>query len=188
HSQLQFGALIGIQELLGNVAGTRDTYRAVSHCTVIRFSSALFKAFLENNGLLSHMGSVMDKVEFLRKTRLFAEQTTFQLIHIAQQMEMLTVPAGGRIVIGAGQQLWLVVRGGVQLTNGGEGAVVLVEPTDFFGEESYLTDEPSGWQSTATCATELYRLEQATINKIPIVLWRMLEEHDKRVKQLRMVS
>ncbi|MEO5349550.1 MAG: response regulator [Magnetococcus sp. YQC-3] len=185
HSHLPFGSLIGVQEMLSQESENKATYRAVSHCSVIRFPIPLFKAFLENNGLLSHLGAVMDKVHFLRKTRLFGEQTTFRLVEIAQHMQLLTVKKGRKISLEQKRQLWLVVRGEVQLSDAGGCRIDRVKPTDFFGEESFLTDKKSRWLPLATCDIDLYRLDRAEIVEIPIVHWKMLEAYDDRAKQCR---
>ncbi|MBF0462418.1 MAG: response regulator [Magnetococcales bacterium] len=183
HSHLPFGSLIGVQGVLTNSDETKSTYRAVSHCSVIRYPVSLFRAFLENNGLLDHLGAVMDKVRFLRKTRLFGEQTTFRLVQIAQQLQLITVPAGGRILLEPKQQLWLVVSGVVQLTDTGGELIDTVKPAGFFGEDSYLNTGQSRWFPVATVATTLYRLDHAQIIEIPIVHWKMLEVHDVRLKR-----
>ncbi|MEO5339634.1 MAG: response regulator [Magnetococcus sp. MYC-9] len=183
HSHLPFGSLLGVHSLLGLATDSKATYRAVSHCTVIRLPTFLFKAFLENNGMLDHLGAVMDKLQFLRKTAILGEQTTFRQVHIARQMEWVTVHAGEEIPLAQQHRLWLVVDGQVLLTDAKGCRVDTVGPTGFFGEDSYLTREPSPWTAVARVTTSLYRLDQADILKIPIVHWKMLEIHDHRVKR-----
>lgn len=183
YSHLPFGSLIGVQELLGDISDNRSTCRAASHCSVIRFPSTLFKAFLENNGLLHHLAAVMDKIQFLRKTQLFGEQTTFRLVHIARQMHRITVTAGEQIRLEHKRQLWLVVKGTVQLTDAEGCQIDTVRPLDYFGEDSFLTTEKSRWIPTAASNADLYRVDRPEIIDIPVVHWKMLETHDKRVKQ-----
>ncbi|MBF0185712.1 MAG: response regulator [Magnetococcales bacterium] len=184
HSHLPFGSLMGAQELLSDSPPSKATYRAVSHCSVIRFPSALFKAFLENNGLFDHLDAVMDKVDFLRKTRLFGEQTTFRLVQLAQQLDLVTLQAGERLPDSQGEQLWLVVSGEMELSDRRGKRIDTVKPTGFFGEESYvLPQRSSRWRAKAACASDLYRLNRPEIIQIPVVHWKMLEEHDNRLKQ-----
>ncbi|MBF0399813.1 MAG: response regulator [Magnetococcales bacterium] len=189
HSHLPFGSLIGVQELLGGEESeSKSTCRAASHCSVIRFPAALFEAFLEQNGLLNHLGAVLDKTQFLRKTRLFGEQTTFRLVHIAQQMDRIIVPAGKKIALKRKQQLWLVIKGEVQLTDPNGCYIDTVRPLGFFGEDSYLTPGKNHWIPRAVSATELYRVDRQEIIEIPIVHWKMLETHDNRSKQCRICA
>ncbi|MEO5349890.1 MAG: cyclic nucleotide-binding domain-containing protein [Magnetococcus sp. YQC-3] len=181
-SHLPFGSLIGLRRLLQKAEDSEATYRAVSHCAVIRFPLPLFKAFLENNGLLNHLQVVMDKVYFLRKTRLFGGQTTFQLANIAQQITGVTVQTGERIVSEEKRQIWLVVEGEIQLIDESNRLRDVVKPADFFGEDSFLTDTGSRWTPVAAETTRLYRLSHAEITTIPIVHWRMLEKHEDRLQ------
>ncbi|WP_193771170.1 response regulator [Candidatus Magnetaquicoccus inordinatus] len=184
HSHMPFGSLMGAQELLSDAPQSKATYRAVSHCSVIRFPAALFKAFLENNGLLEHLHAVMDKVDFLRRTRLFGEQTTFRLVQLAQQLDRVALQAGEALPESEGEQLWLLVSGQVELSDHRGVVVDTVKPTGFFGEESYLNvQRRSRWQVKAICGSDLFRLNRPDIIQIPVVHWKMLEEHDNRCKQ-----
>ncbi|MBF0097745.1 MAG: response regulator [Magnetococcales bacterium] len=184
HSHMPFGSLMGAQELLSDAVPSKAIYRAVSHCSVIRFPAGLFKAFLEHNGLLDHLNAVMDKVDFLRRTLLFGEQTTFRLVQLAQQLDRVELAAGDSLPMASGEQLWLVVQGEVALSGVGGRAIDTVKSTGFFGEESYLTPERCNrWLATALCDSVLYCLNRPEIIQIPVVHWKMLEEHDNRSKR-----
>jgi hemerythrin len=184
HSHMPFGSLMGAQELLSDAVPSKAIYRAVSHCAVIRFPAALFKAFLEHNGLLDHLNAVMDKVDFLRRTLLFGEQTTFRLVQLAQQLDWVQLQAGECLPEAEGEQLWLVVNGQVTLSVPGGAVIDTVKSTGFFGEESYLTPgRRNRWLATASCSSDLYRLNRPEIIQIPVVHWKMLEEHDNRCKK-----
>ena len=185
HSRLPFGSLIGTHQLTPGVTERNATYRAISHCSIIRFPLSLFKAFLGNNALFEHMRTVVDKAEFLRKTWLFGEQTTFfRLVHIAQEMNPVDVQAGFEISSEQMQALWLVVDGEVQLL-GREGHLIeTIGTTGFFGKDVFLTGKIGTWRCVATTASQLYRLDQEEVTEIPIVHWKMLEVHEKRLSRL----
>ena len=185
NNRLPFGSLIGTYQLTGSAAETHATYRAISHCSTIRFPVILFKAFLGNNLLFDHMRAVVDKADFLRKTWLFGEQTTFfRLAHIAQKMELLTVQKDVEITPEQMHELWLVQDGEVQLLSKNGQVIETIGTTGFFGKDAYLTGRPGAWRCVATAVTNLYRLNEEDITEIPIVHWKMLEVHEKRLRRL----
>ena len=189
HNRLPFGSLIGIHQLIGDLIQSNATYRAISHCSVIRFPVALFKAFLGNNALFDHMRDVVDKAEFLRRTWLFGEQTTFfRLAHVAQKMELIDVEAGREITREQMQELWLVVKGEVQLQRKNGHVIETIGETGFFGKDAFLTGRTSTWKCVTTLACQLYRLDHEDITEIPIVHWKMLEVHEKRVRRLESMA
>lgn len=185
NNRLPFGSLIGTYQLVSGAAKTNATYRAISHCSVIRFPVALFKAFLGNNLLFDHMRAIVDKADFLRKTWLFGEQTTFfRLAQIAQQMALVTVQADVEMTPEQMQELWLVLSGQVQLRSRRGRLIETIETMGFFGKDAYLTGRRGGWRCVATETTQLYRLSEKDITEIPIVHWKMLEVHEKRLRRL----
>ena len=184
-NRLPFGSLIGTYHLIHGASETNATYRAISHCSVIHFPVPLFKAFLGKNQLFEHMRVVVDKADFLRKTWLYGEQTTFfRLAQIAQHMELQCVETGTEMSTEQMNELWLVQEGEVRLLSPKDGVVESIGIGNFFGKEAYLTGKPGGWKCVAAVASKLYRLSQEDVAEIPIVHWKMLEVHEKRLRRL----
>lgn len=185
HNHLPFGSLVGTYQLTRGAADADATYRAVSHCSVIHFPISLFRVFLGNNRLFEHMRTVEDKADFLRRTWLFGEQTTFfRLAHIAQRMDEVVLAPGEVMRTEWMQSLWLVVEGEMQLLGNAGCVVETIGVTGFFGKDRFLTGRVGMWQCVAIGTTRLYRLSQEEVTEIPIVHWKMLEVHGKRLRRL----
>ena len=182
-NHLSFGSLIGVNVFFGRRAVLEGTYRAFSHCSVIRFSSPLFRAFLENNNLLTHIEATLDKIWFLRKTRLFGEQTTFgSLGTTARAMTQVSVSAGEEITVASEPELFLVLEGLVNVCNKMGTTLEVIKMGGFFGEHSYFSRSDVPWKFKAEHTVKLYRLKSENLLEIPIIHWKMLETFEKRNK------
>ena len=185
-NHLSFGSLIGMDVFFGKQTALVGTYRAFSHCSVIRFSPALFRAFLENNGILETMGVLLDKVQFLLKTWLFGEQTTFaSLVAIARSMEHVSFPVSSDCVIDTAEPgVWLVMEGEVAICDAAGRTLEVVMAGGVFGEHTCFSRTPCPWTFRAHQAAHLHRLHFKDLLKIPIVHWKALEIFEKRNRSL----
>ncbi|MBF0461159.1 MAG: MBL fold metallo-hydrolase [Magnetococcales bacterium] len=181
-NHLSFGSLIGVNLFFGKQNVFEGTYRAFSHCSIMRFSNTLFRAFLESNGILTYMEVILDKIDFLRKTWLFGEQASFaSLGGIAREMELCSVAAGVDLEIPAQPDLWLVVQGKVQIYDAQDHKLGEVKAGGFFGESLFFQVDPP-WRFRVEQDSELYRVHEKDLLEIPIVHWKMLEIFAKRRK------
>ena len=180
-NHLSFGSLIGINIFFGRRTVLEGTYRAFSHCSVIRFPAPLFRAFLKNNNILTQIETILDKMWFLRKTRLFGEQTMFSSLGTtARDMEQINIPAGEEIPATSKPGLWLVLEGTVTMYDATNTVLEVINSGGFFGEHNYFSDTDYSWTFTAECAVNLYKLHFENILEIPIVHWKMLETFERR--------
>lgn len=182
HHHLSFGSIIGVNQLFEeNKNVPRGTYRAVSHCSVICFSVPFLKSFLINNDLFGYMKDTVNLVNFLMRTWLFGEQTTFFLLNcVARDMQSWIVPNDGEIERGTEAILWLVGEGCAYLIDDQGKVLEELGFGGFFGEETFLSERPTRWRYKAKTGTELYRLPMDHLLEIPIVHWKMLEVYKKR--------
>ncbi|MEO5353281.1 MAG: cyclic nucleotide-binding domain-containing protein [Magnetococcus sp. XQGC-1] len=179
-NHLSFGSLIGVNLFFGKQNVFEGTYRALSHCSIMRFSNTLFRAFLENNGILTHMEVILDKIDFLRKTWLFGEQTSFaSLGSIAREMEVCRLPADMELEIPRQPTLWLVAKGEVQIGDAQGNLLDLVKAGGFFGESLFFQADLA-WSFRAVQPVTLYCVRVDDVLEIPIVHWKMLEIFAKR--------
>ncbi|MBF0461363.1 MAG: cyclic nucleotide-binding domain-containing protein [Magnetococcales bacterium] len=182
-NHLSLGSLIGEGTLFKKQETLKGTYRAVSHCSIIRFSAELFRTFLAHNHLLTHMEVLLDKIGFLRKTWLFGEQTNFiSLWTLSRAIEPLSILTGEEIAVRSGPRLWLVVEGKVRVCDATGTLLEMIEVGGFFGEHTYFSLADFPWQFQAEGAVELYSLQLRDLLEIPIVHWKMLEVFERRKK------
>ncbi|WP_130471800.1 MBL fold metallo-hydrolase [Candidatus Magnetaquicoccus inordinatus] len=179
-NHLSFGSLIGVNLFFGKQKVFEGTYRALSHCSIMRFSYTLFRAFLENNGILHKVEVILDKVDFLRKTWLFGEQTSFvSLGGIAREMTPEHYEAEEELPLPEHPVLWLVAQGAVQICNPQGRVLEVVRGGGFFGESLFFEPNPA-WHFRTEQATSLFRVHKKDLLDIPIVHWKMLEIFVKR--------
>ncbi len=188
-NHLSFGSFIGEGALFNKREPLKGTYRAASHCSIIRFSTELLQTFLTSNRLLIHMEGVLDKIWFLRKTWLFGEQTTFlSLTTLSQAMRPQSIPAGVEMVIQSEPpsepRLLLVVKGRVRMCDGSGKTLETIKVGEFFGEHTYFPGSTFSGQFRAVGAVELYVLHLHDLLEIPIVHWKMLEIFERRQRRI----
>ena len=161
------------------------TYRTVSHCSVLRFSTSHMRRFLEEMGLLTHMQATMTKIWFLRRTWLFGEHTTFlSLGRVAQAMKQVTIPDGGALPKPSGSSLCLLVTGEVTFVDEKGVPLEVIREGGFWGEHTYLASADTHWTFESKGEVVLYQLHLDDLLEIPIIHWKMLEVFEKRRKQV----
>ncbi len=184
-NHLSFGSFIGGTSLFGDLHDDAWTYRTVSHCRVIQFSTKLMQEFLTAHNLLDSMREIMNRIWFLRQTWLFGEKTTFlSLERIAITMKTTTFEAGESVVISKTPTLWLVKSGEVNLIDKDGNILETIGLGGFFGEQTYLSDFRSDWRFTASVDTELYETQFDKLLEFPIIHWKILEVNAKRWRQV----
>ena len=184
-NHLAFGSFIGIDIFFGKQSELEGTYRALSHCSVIRFSPALLHAFLENNGLYTHVESLLDRMRFLLKSWLFGEQTTFSILGtLAQSMERCSFPAGATLVVEPVPSLYLIIEGEIILRNAQGSTLDVIKAGGFIGEHTYLNSSACGWTFHTIKGVELYQLHGPNLLNIPIIHWKILEIYERRCKSV----
>ncbi|HKC23461.1 MAG TPA: cyclic nucleotide-binding domain-containing protein [Thermoanaerobaculia bacterium] len=109
----------------------------------------------------------VQKLLLLRKVDLFADMTTRELGRVAGATKEVVHSAGSTIFSegDAGDALYLVVSGDVEVVRGGERLRVL-KSADYFGELAVLTGEPRGATVRALTDCLLLRLERADFHDV----------------------
>ncbi len=183
---LGFGAFMGLQPIFMNVVNNTGNYRAVSHSSILRIPVYLFKTFLENSKLFVKLEKVLEKVQFLRHTWLFGEQTSFVfLTKISQIMETITFSHGTLIhEILNDPTLWLVAKGQIALISDTGEPYEMIQAGGFFGEHSYLHTSHSPWRFQAVGTCELLRINWIGLLEAPIIHYKMLEIAQKRARYI----
>lgn len=185
-NHLSFGSLIGASLFFGKQEALVGSYRACSHCSVIRFSAPMFRAFLENNNIFNSMVLILDKVTFLNRSALFGEQTSFSVLgKLAHAMVQVTVSAQQEVPFSDEPTVWLVKTGEVSFFSPSGVLLERLSAGRFFGEHTHFSRSSEvPWTFRADQEVELYALRGVALLEMPIVHWKMLEEHEKRKQRL----
>ena len=186
HNNLSFGSFLGDRCLFNSTAEDEGTYRAISHCSVLRISNSMMRTFLENNHLFHEMKELTTKVWSLRKTWLFGGQTSFlSLGNIVKELNQVIYPADQAVDIDAGEAIWLVDEGCLVWSDARGRTIQRITAGDFIGEHSYmLKSGESNFRYRAIDETRIFRIGLKRLLDIPVVYWKILETISKRQTML----
>ena len=180
NNRLSFGSLIGFSELFGTDADLGGTYRALSHCSVLRLPAAVLREFMSHNELLDEFSHALEKVSFLRRTWLFGEQVSFHSrIKLSRLLAERRVQRESCVPVDTA--IWLVRSGRIDILDPGNNRIESVGEGGFFGEASVLRREQDGWCYIAAEACECYAIPSAAALDLPIVHWKLLEVCARRM-------
>lgn len=176
--------LVSAGSLIGEVSGlisipSMETYRALSYVQVLELPSELYLEFVKKNHLYANIEKLKDNREFLQKTWLFGEETSYPIQNrISQNMKKVNFKKG-HTFDGEGKRIFLISKGSVEAILGDNLAEILREG-DFFGEDSAIFDTPPLFKFKAIEDLELFAIEGELIKDIPIVRWKLIEKREKR--------
>lgn len=180
-NHLGFGSFMGIGEIFNDIIIKDGSYRAASHATALRIPAPLLKTFLENNGIFEELVGRMGKIQFLRDTRLFGEQTSFAFLDkISRSMDSISVRDGSFVDIESESRLLMIEKGRIRMTRFDGEVLEEIEPGGFFGEHHYLQNTDLEWKFMSDGDCSIFRLPWQEILVAPIIYWKILETSEKR--------
>lgn len=179
------GSLIGFYSgYLG--AQTEHAYWASSNINVLQLPAKTYHAFVERNGFYDTLKRLEENILFLEKTWLFGEVVSFPILaRIAQTMTYRVVAQETKEYIGKAQEetwLYLIVKGRAELIGNG---VVVEQLTagDFFSMEKFFTSQYD-FEVLIREETSLCKIPAKLLVEIPVVYWKLLETHEKRLRKM----
>ena len=82
-----------------------------------------------------------------------------------------------------------LLREGTIVLRGRDGTVLeQVGPGGFVGEEVCLDRQPPPWNWVAQADCELLAFATADLRGIPVVLWKLLETHERRLRSIELIN
>jgi hemerythrin len=177
---LPTGSLIAIGTLFNEVVDA--TWRATSPVRLLRMSVETFRAFLLNGGWYGALRADRADTAFLRSTQLFSDHLGFaDLGRITRKSRPIAIKPG-ELADAGGQALQLVCSGQLQLRDGNGKTLEAVGPGGFVGEALCIGESQPPWQAVAVEACELLEIPRAEIQKHPVLLWKVLESYQRRLR------
>ena len=183
---LACGALIGIEALFQDTP-LQATWRAVSPVRLLPIDRQALEAFLHKGGLMESMRSLLARTAFLQRTWLLGERLSLhRLGQVADAARALNIADGQSLP--DSNALYLLHRGTLVLLDRNGTALEQVAPGGFAGEECCLgrPQPPWRWQAQGDC--ELFAIDTADLRGIPVVLWKMLEIHERRLRSIELAG
>ncbi|MEI7637337.1 MAG: MBL fold metallo-hydrolase [Syntrophus sp. (in: bacteria)] len=179
-NRLASGFIVG--ELSG-ILGTAShgTYRTLSIVKTLTIPCELYSNFLKRNNLFNDLKENIDRRILLQNSWLFGEMLSCQIkSRIAEQMECSSYSEGQKLPI-IPDNLYLLKDGEVEIYSGCKTIETLL-PGGFFGTELVLFEASQLLEARATKPSEIYHIQAELLKDIPIVRWKLLATHKKRMK------
>jgi hemerythrin len=181
---LPAGSLLGA-ELLYSEEGLETSWRATSPVRALRIGIETLRAFLLNGGWHGMLRSLLEDTALLRGTVLFGERIALPVLaRIARAARRVPLEAGQSLQESGATALYLVSRGSLELRGRPDRVLETLASGDFFGEETCLGRPAPEWFACAREASELLAFDPDELRRIPVVLWKALEVHERRLCSL----
>jgi hemerythrin len=168
---------------LSGILGTASlgTYRTLSVVKTLRIPCELYSKFLKRNNLFNDLKENIDKRILLQNSWLFGEMLSSQIkSRIAEQMECSSYSEGQKLPV-VPDNLYLLKDGEVEIYSGGKTIETIVSG-GFFGTELILFEASQLLEARATKTSEIYHIQGEFLQDIPIVRWKLLATHKKRMR------
>jgi hemerythrin len=172
------GALLGGQALTGTGMLT-DSWRAASPVRAMRIGLGAMRAFLHHGGRFERWQTRWEEITFMRMTKLFGERISLlDQDRLVSVLRFVEVSKGDAVL--PTENEFCVIRKGELSVKYSERSTEKVGAGGFIGEEGVLGKGPSTWVARATKDSTLAWIPAKAVRQLPIVMWKMLESHDKR--------
>jgi len=120
----------------------------------------------------------------MRQTRLFGERIPLPELHkLARSARRLKLAAGAALPPGA-KALYLLLGGSLDLVQRSGKILETVVAGGFAGEDACLDRSAPDWTVRAKEPCDLVAFAPADLRHIPVVLWKLLEVHERRLRAL----
>ena len=176
------GALIGENYGMANNLSSA-TYRTISFVHALKIPSLAFNRFVEEHFLLTSLSQLFSRKEFLLSTWLFGESLSPRVqTHIAEHLIPFEINQEGQLSEPLDERfIYVIERGTMARTLDGR-VVEKLGTGDFFGEDRAVFGVDYKSDQLIQAPVSGYRLHPEHIKDIPIIRWKLLETHQKRVR------
>jgi len=180
---LSSGAIIGDFSAI-NQTKSIHTYRASSYVRALAIPFTQYYHFVKKNNLYDNIQNIHKQRHFLEDTWLFGESISYSnLSTISHSVISKKFKKNEKIENPHGYSLQLIKSGKISLQIFSKELLVL-NPSDFFGENNILNAENFEYDFYAISECEIISVKDETIKDIPIIFWKLYTTHEKRSKIL----
>jgi hemerythrin len=160
-------------------------YRTLSHVTVLCFSFDFFRSFLEKNHITGTIKKMFARIDFLKSTWLFGEESSYAVQYkIAQTMKMIELYENCSVFEQQLPGLYLIKSGEIQIRDNDATLLETLKSGAFFGENHLFEPEKTCLQFLTSQPSQLYAITDPGLLEIPIIHWKLLEIYEKRRKKM----
>jgi hemerythrin len=179
------GALIG-EHYNASDSLSRATYRTISFVHALKIPTTAFNRFIEEHQLFKSLSQLFSRKEFLLHTWLFGESLSPRVqTSIAENLVPFEFDKVGSSIAALDERfIYIIERGAVARSLDGR-VVEQLEAGDFFGEDLSVFNNEYISELVIQVPVRGYRLHTDHIRDIPIIRWKLLETHQKRIRASR---
>jgi hemerythrin len=173
--------------IAGDISGieripSRETYRAANYVQALQLPCSLYVDFIKRNELYNDIVELQEKLDFLQKSWLFGNELSYTIqTRIAKAIISLDFQPDDVIPYEYESGLYIVKHGKLHMLFK-DGTVEALQAGDFFGECNVLSETYDLHQVRAMESTEVYHIQCDSVIDIPVIHWKLLEIHEKRLK------
>ena len=183
-NNLSNGCFIGEFNLFKERSSS-GVYRTLSHVTALCFSFDFFRRFLEKNHIFDQTEKMFARIDFLKSTWLFGEESSYTVQHkIAQAMQAMALDENSPAFEQQSPGLYLIKSGEIQIRDNDNTLLETLKSGSFFGENYFFEPDKPSLQFITTQPSRLYVIRDPGLLEIPIVLWKLLEIYERRRKKM----
>ncbi len=181
---LSAGGLIGEYSGLHGFR-TNATYRSISYIQALLLPVGSYAQFVKENRMYRQIERLHENRQFLQKTWLFGESISPPVQGmIAEKMELSNYYHGGEPLEKIDASAIYLIKNGVLARTADNRTRETLRSGDFFGEESAFFNEKMEDRMVVAEPASVYEVPFAVLKEIPVVLWKLLETHEKRKKMI----
>lgn len=178
--------IISAGGLIGEYSGmhafrSNSTYRSVSFVSALRLPSKLYVEFIRRGDLYDRIERLYESREFLERTWLFGESISPSVQNrVAEAMDEHEHKKNQSALEGLkSNSIGVVKTGEYERLVDGE-VVEQLGVGSFFGEERVLFNSPAKFEYRAKKGSSVFEIPSEIILDIPILIWKLLETHERR--------
>nr|WP_300461029.1 CHASE2 domain-containing protein [Desulfobacula sp.] len=187
-NNLSNGSFIGEFNLF-QARPSPGVYRTLSHVATLCFSFDFFRSFLEKNHISELTKKMFERIDFLKSTWLFGEESSYAVQYkIAQTMKAMELDENCLVFEQQFSGLYLIKSGEIQVRDHEDFLLETLKSGAFFGENHFFEPEKTGLHFVTSEPSQLYAVNDPGLLEIPIVHWKLLEIYEKRRKKMEWMN
>jgi hemerythrin len=176
------GSILGAQAVFQD-GPMIESWRATSDVRVVRFGVKNLQAMLNAMNAREYVQRHLQEIGFLQRSWIFGTQiNTIKHSQLVLNSRPVSLAAGTKLPSTGTDKLHLLRSGQIRLTAPDGKFLENLRPGDFFGEEYFLGRAIRNWQLEAIGPVELISLDSSVIDNTPIVLWKLHEIDQRRLR------
>jgi len=185
--------LLSAGSFIGEYSGLRQiqsesTFRSVSYVQTLQIPTKSYQEFIKKSRLFTKIERLHENQDFLSDHWLFKESLSAAILNnISSQMELKHYYHANDSFEIAPHTMYMLKSGQVEITYKGEPHKTL-SPGDFFNYEKLINEKHKIFSVRILEPSSVFELTHESLQKVPIVLWKLLETYQKDLLKTKITN